>query len=220
MSHILLVEDHQDVFENIERKIKARYSDYKISLATNCDDGFKQLLQYKQTKPVKVVILDLTFTTTNKHSILKTGRDFIKAKHKEGLNTSIIVYSAHDSLLHIQPTIDLGVEAYVIKTHNSSEELMFAVNRVINNEHFFSDKVNKLLLKRARYEHHLDEIDEQIIKHLPQASDMMDWQNTIPGKKGFLSYKSIKLRIDKLCLKFEVENEKQLLLKLHRLALL
>lgn len=221
MAHILLVEDHQDVFENIERKLLDKYPNITFSLATNCDDGYAIIKRHKVTNPISIIILDLSFNTTNSNTVLKDGKALMKELKNNNFNIPILVYSSHDEMDHIYPVItNYNPKGYVIKTHNSSNELLFAIDRILENETYFSQRVHELQLKRIKYSLKIDEIDEQIIQFLPKANHMDDWENKIQGKNGFIKYKAIKNRIDNLCINLEVENEKQLLLKLQRLAII
>lgn len=221
MNHILIVEDHQDVFENIERKLLDKYPNNTISLATNCDNGFAIIKKHKVTNPISLIILDLTFTTSNSNSVLKDGKALMRELKNNNYSVPVLVYSSHDNMEHIHPVIsNYSPKGYVIKTHNSSNELLFAIDRILDNETYYSQRVHELQLKRIKYSHKIDEIDEQIIQFLPNANYMEDWENKIQGKNGFIKYKAIKNRIDNLCINLEVKNEKQLLLKLQRLAII
>lgn len=223
MEHFLIVEDHQDVFENLERKIQTVYPEAKIDTATNCDIAFEIIDQSKIKNPITVLILDLTFTSIPPNSTLKNGQSLLRKLKDESIKIPTIIYSSHDELEHIYPIINnYSPRAYVVKTHNSSEELLLCIKKISQSEHeyFYSQKVNNLLRNRVKYSCNLDETDELIIQKITSINAISDWDNTIPTPTGFMSYTSIKKRINKICTELDVDNEKQLVLKLRQLGII
>ena len=219
--HFLIVEDEQDTFENLERKINNKFPDSQISVASNCDLGFDCIKQNQISNPVTLVILDLTFKNHSDHLVLKSGNQLLKALLKYNNNIPTIVYSSHDEMEYIHPVMNnYHPQGYVIKSSNSSEELLFAMERILVGETYFSQRVHQQQLQRFKYTSNLDAIDEQIIILLPITDSMKDWNERIESEEITISYKSIKKRIDLLCDRLEVANEKQLLLKLQRLAII
>ncbi|MBN4046950.1 response regulator transcription factor [bacterium AH-315-P13] len=219
--HILIIEDEQDTFENMERRIHNNYHEAKISVASNCDLGFDIIKQNKVSFPVTLLILDLTFKNYYANQVIKNGKQLLKHLKINNLNIATIIYSSHDEMEYIHPVINnYHPKGYVIKSHNSSEELIFAIDRIIKGDTYFSQIVHQLQLQRFKYASKIDEVDEQIINFLSKANAIIDWEGKIIKDKAPLSYKSIKKRIDLLCDRLEVENDKQLLLKLQRLAII
>ena len=53
-------------------------------------------------------------------------------------------------------------EGYVIKTHNSSQELEFAIKRLLQNDRYYSLKIHTEQKKRITYKFNIDDIDEKI----------------------------------------------------------
>lgn len=217
---ILIVEDFQDVYENIERKITTRFNNVEVLIADNCDDGFN-LIKKHINSSLKVVIVDLTFKYQKPYAVLKNGRELLEAIKKEGITIPTIVYSSHDDLYHIHPILkNYSPNAYVIKSNTSSQELLFALEEVLAGKRYFSQRVHLLQFNRLQFSIDTDEIDEQIIKLLPEINSMKGWEGKVLKDNIPMSYKSIKSRIDVLCQKFEVDNEKQLVLKLYKLAII
>lgn len=219
--HILIIEDHQDVFENLERKIFERYPTSVIAIKNNCDAGFQYIKEQKTIKPISELVLDLAYNNLNKNSILKNGNQLLKALKESQIKINTIIYSSHQEMEYIHPVMNnYCPQGYVIKSSNSSEELLFALNRVNLGETYFSQKVHQQQLMRFKFASKIDEIDEQIIRYLPKVNTLKDWEGKILKDHVPMSYKSIKKRINLLCDRLEVENEKQLLLKLQRLAII
>lgn len=221
MEHILIIEDEQDTFENLERKINDKFTNALVSVSSSCDKGFEFIKQYKTNNPVTLLVLDLTFKNHLENQVIKSGNQLLNVLLNNKINIPTIVYSSHDEMEHIHPIMNnYHPKGYVIKSSNSSEELLFALERVLINETYFSQRVHQQQLKRFKFASNIDKIDEQIIKLLPNTDSIKDWNDRIENDEITISYKSIKKRIGLLCDRLEVENEKQLLLKLQRLAII
>jgi len=219
--HLLIADDHEDVYENLERKISLKFSAMEISSAETCDKAYSLILKNKVLNPITILVIDLTFKGYTPNTKLKHGRHLLSKLKNEMFAIPTIVYSSHDDMEHIYPIIkNYNPQGYIIKSNTSNRELLFAIEEVINGKSFFSSKVHKLQMKRVKYDKSLDDIDEQIVNFLPNTNSITDWDGKVLKENVPLSYKSIKKRIDLLCDKFEVSNEKQLLLKLQTLAIL
>ena len=66
----------------------------------------------------------------------------------------------------------------------------------------------------------MDEIDKMIIAFLPDINCITDWEELYENGKIPIKYKSINKRLQSIFQKMGVTNEKQLLLKLHQLAII
>jgi len=221
MQHILIIEDEQDTFENLERKISIHFPEALVTVQSTCDSGFDYIKKVNITNPVSVMILDLTFKNQKPFYILKSGKELLKVLKQNSIDIPTIIYSSHDEMEHIHPVMNnYHPQGYVIKTSASSEELLFGINRILKGENYYSQRVHQQQLQRFKYASNIDEIDEQILQLLPHTTSIKDWEEKIENGEISISYKSIKKRIDLLCDRMEVDNEKQLLLKLQRLAVL
>jgi len=220
-NHLLIIEDEQDTFENLERKITHKFPDALVQVASSCDIGFDYIKKHKITHPISLIVLDLTFKNPKETPIIKGGKQLLKTLKESQINIPTIVYSSHGEMEHIHPVLNnYHPQGYVIKSSNSSDELLFAMERVLVGETYFSQQVHQQQLQRFKYASNIDEIDEQIIQLLAYTTSIKDWEERIENNELSISYKSIKKRIDLLCDSMEVDNEKQLLLKLQRLGII
>lgn len=219
--HFLIIEDEQDTFENLQRKIAIAHPEATIGIARNCDAGFDYIKKHKLTHPLSLLVLDLTFRKQLPNCILKNGQDLLRELKKDQFPFPTIIYSGHDEMAHIFPVMhNYKPHGYVVKTDNSSEELLFAIDRILQGNTYYGQEIHHAQMQRFKYASSLDEIDEEIIQLLPEMNSIKDWEGKILKDNVPLSHKSIKKRIDKLCDHLEVSNEKQLVLKLQRMALL
>jgi DNA-binding NarL/FixJ family response regulator len=111
-------------------------------------------------------------------------------------------------------------EGYVIKSSDSTSELLLAIPRVLKGEKYYSQEVHINQKKRFEYAMQMDEIDKKIIAFLPDINCITDWDALYETGKIPIKYKSINKRLQSIFHKMDVSNEKQLLLKLHQLAII
>lgn len=219
--HILITEDHQDVFENLIFKLQEQYTDYKFTIADNCDTAIYEIERYLGSQPVSLLILDLTFKHLKPNTKLKRGNDLLKVLKEKEIHIPTIIYSSHDDMSHIYPIMNnYEPEGYVIKSNTSSGELLLAVKQVLYQKKFYSTGVHEEQFKRFQYSHELSDIDLQIIKLLPDTSSIKEWEGKILLDGVPITYKTVSKHINKLKEKFEVDNDKQLVLKLYKLAII
>jgi DNA-binding NarL/FixJ family response regulator len=219
--HILIIEDEQDTFENLERKITHKFPEALVQVASSCDKGFDYIKKHKITHPISLMVLDLTFKNPKETPIIKGGKQLLKTLKENNICIPTIVYSSHGEMEHIHPVLNnYHPNGYIIKSSNSSDELLFAMERVLVGENYFSQQVHQQQLQRFKYASNIDEIDEQIIQLLPNTDSIKNWEEKIEKGEIAISYKSIQKRINLLCDRLEVDNEKLLLLKLQRLAVI
>ncbi|WP_299883191.1 response regulator [uncultured Lacinutrix sp.] len=220
-SNFLIIEDHEDVFENLERKILREFPLAKITIASTCDEGFTLIKKSLLTQPYSLLILDLTFTIEPFNAQLKDGIQVLSALKAKQITLPTIVYSSHNDMQRIHTVINsYKTKSYVLKTSTSNKELLFAIKEVLEGNTYYSKEVQQLLNKRVTYDLKLDDVDMQIIKLLPTNQSIESWKNQVFKKGKAYSYRGIKKRIDKLSQLLDVSNQKELVLKLQELGLL
>lgn len=223
MSHILIVEDHQDIFENIERKLQTIYPEFKISLACNCDIAYDIIKKSKGINPVTLLVLDLEFNQ-RQNTILKDGKALLKQLKEKSHTIPTVIYTSHDEAIMVASILDnFEVNGFVVKSHNSSKDLCFAIDKALNNDYFFSHTINKLIQNKLKFRHIIDSIDIIILEHLPNISSTEEWKQIIPNSassSGYMSYNAIKTRLEKIKDELNVANDKQLVLKLRQIGYL
>lgn len=221
MKHILIIEDEQDTLENLVGRMKTVFPDSKISSAFDCDEGFKILNSSKIENPVSLLVTDLTFRRQPETRIIKDGYALLEKIQELGFSMPRIVYSSHDELKFIYPVMkNLRPEGYVLKARDSTDELLLAISKVIHGATYYSQEVHNTQRKRLEYALQLDETDMKIIDLLPDVTSITDWDSLFEKGKLHIKYKSVNKRLNSIFEKMGVENEKQLLLKLHQLAII
>lgn len=219
--HILIVEDIEDIFEHVKYKLTNTYPDFKITVSDNCDTALFEIERHLTNQRVTLLILDLSFNHIQPSVKLRSGNDLLRKLRDLQIEIPTIIYSVFSEMKHIQPVIsNYNPDGYIIKSNTSTNELLVAVNRLLHDKTYYSPEVQKEQLKRYSYSHQLDDVDLQIIKKLPDISFQDEWTDIIFSKGSPLSKRTIFTRLKRLKEVFEVDNEKQLVLKLYKLALI
>ncbi len=221
MKHLLLIEDEQDTLENLVGRIAIAYPYLKISTAFDCDEGFRILNSNKVQFPIDLLITDLTFRRQPESRVIKDGQALLQKIKDLNYKLPRIIYSSHDELKFIHPVMqNFEPEGYVLKSSDSTSELLLAIPRVLNGKTYYSQEVLASQKKRFEYAMQMDEIDKKIIAFLPDINCITDWDDLFETGKIPIKYKSINKRLQSIFQKMDVSNEKQLLLKLHQLAII
>ena len=142
MKHILIVEDEQDTLENLIGRITDAFPNYKISSAFDCDEGFRILNSSKVEAPVDLLITDLTFRRQPESRQLKDGQALLQKIKDLRYKIPRIVYSSHDELKFIHPVMqNFEPEGYVLKSSDSTSELLLAIPRILKGKTYYSQEV-------------------------------------------------------------------------------
>lgn len=221
MSHLLIIEDEQDTLENLVNKLTDKFPDYKISKAFDCDEGFRIMNLSKVECPVNLLITDLTFRRQPASRNIKDGMSLLQKLRTLKYCLSCIVYSSHDELQFIHTVMNnFQPEGYVLKSRDGTDELILAISKILNGGKYYSQEVHDSQKKRLFFAEQLDTIDQKIIEYLPGINSITDWDSLYEEGKMPIKYKSVKNRLHIILQKMEVDNEKQLLLKLQKMAII
>ncbi|RDK83833.1 response regulator [Marinirhabdus gelatinilytica] len=210
--HLLLVDDQPDILDSLEAKINERFPDFRVTKAFDCDHAFSTIIHPSQK--IDLLILDLEFlNNTNKR--IPNGKALMNTLKEKDITLPTIIYTADLSLLKLHPIIQSHDPAGIVtKDHQNHKDLYFAIEKVLNGGKHYTDAINRQLRRRIKIEHNMDAVDDLIIKYLPTINTAADWKDTpVP-----VSSKTIKAKLDRMYIDFDVVNDKQLLLKLMRLG--
>ncbi|WP_425636590.1 response regulator [Algoriphagus yeomjeoni] len=125
----VLVDDHPIVMEGIEMLLQEIPEIHLLSKLTN--GRFAQ--DFLKTTAVDLVITDINMPEYDGLQLTK----WIKENHP---STKVIILSMHDNDHYVQEIILADAEGYLLK-ENTSEELVNAVNRVLDDGIYYSDQI-------------------------------------------------------------------------------
>jgi DNA-binding NarL/FixJ family response regulator len=133
--HILLADDHTMFRSGLARIICEQFPAATITEASSCAECLQAL---RQCQP-NLIVLDISMHGQNSLAILPE----IKKTHP---TTPILILSMHNDRQFIMQALKGGASGYLTKEH-TAEELLSAIDAVLNRRHYVSSTVAENLLE-------------------------------------------------------------------------
>lgn len=218
---ILLVDDHQLILEGILSYLKD-IDGLEIETANSCDEAFSKIKSSLNENPFHIVFTDLSFDNQSKNVVLDGGEAFIKAILKEEIPIKVGVITGHSETNRIFNVIhNLNPSAYILKGKCSTDELTFAIQKMLKGEVYYTHEIHQKLLKRALVEIQMDDIAIQILKELPKHAKISNMEGVITKADGTpIKGRSIESKLAKLRTDLNAVNNTDLVLKAKELGIL
>jgi two-component system capsular synthesis response regulator RcsB len=132
-----------------------------------CDEALLKVRKAIQdNEPYDLLISDLSFKTDHREVKIANGDELVQKVRDLQPNIKIIAYSVEDKSYRIKSLFDnAGIDAFVLKSVNSIQDLKKAINLLYNsNETFISPEVASALQEKNNFE--IDDTDIKILKYL------------------------------------------------------
>jgi DNA-binding NarL/FixJ family response regulator len=204
--HILLLEDHGFISLGVQIILEQTFKEALIfKTVTDADAA----LEYLQRYPVDILLLDLILKSEYK-TRLDSGDELLREIYLWEDKPKTIVLSKIDSLDMLNYCIEqLEADAYIFKSKTSVDEIIPAINAVLDNEYYYSYRIKKLL----KYQFGLlemDTTDRIILKELSNGLYQKEIVSILEEKEMSISVSAVEKRIRKLKLKFEANTTSHL----------
>ncbi|WP_233861726.1 response regulator transcription factor [Tenacibaculum piscium] len=218
---ILLVDDHQLILEGILSCLK-NINNLVIETTNCCDEAFSKIKTAIHNTPFDIVFTDLSFDDTAGSTALDGGEALIKALQKENIDIKTGVITGHSETNRVFNVIhNLNPSAYILKGNCNTDELTFAIKKIVKGEVYYTHEIHQKLLKRALIEIQMDEVAIQILKELPKHAKIINLEGFIKKTDGSLvKIRSIEAKLAKLRGDLQAHNNTDLVLKAKELGVL
>jgi DNA-binding NarL/FixJ family response regulator len=135
--YVHVADDHKILIEGIIAVIN---TDKDIEIRDYSLTG-KEVIDWfdKKGNKADVLILDITMP-------LLDGFEVLTHFNQNGINPKVIILSSYDDIKIVQEMLSLGCKGYITK-NNAGEHIVDAIKAVANGEQYFSDDIQKILLK-------------------------------------------------------------------------
>src|SRR5690349_21424328 len=127
MSRVLVIDDHPMCWQGV-RQLLEDAGVNQITQALTLAEGFRL---YRTHKP-DVIIVDLAM-----RPVALGGLSFIRGLRLHDQQTPILVLTMHSDPVIVSRALEVGATGYVLKD-TSSEEVLKAFQRVLENRHYLS----------------------------------------------------------------------------------
>jgi DNA-binding NarL/FixJ family response regulator len=124
-----------------------------------------------------------------------SGEDLAVLMKSEMPSCKVILLTMHDELLKINNIIkNINPNGLIIKNDLTFDELIFAFDKIINNESYYSQTVIKLVGQAKYNDIELDAFDKQILFHLSKEVKTKDLPQYIPLSLSAIEKRKLNIR--------------------------
>lgn len=177
--HPLISEAYKSAFNYIDQQNE--HITFEIHVAHNCDEAYKLIKQHADTsKKVDIIFLDMRLPASSDGTIL-SGEDLGLKINTMLPDARIIVsttfndnYRVHSIFKSINP------DGFLVKNDITPQELVTAIQEVLNDPPYYSKTITKLLRNEVTSEYLIDDLDRKMLYELSIGTKMKDLPDIIP----------------------------------------
>ncbi len=137
MSYLTVAYDPTPIFLEGLKKVFASYQDFEL---INTFNDFDDLIIFLNKNNTNILILDSEIKE-------KSGPDAIRFIHKNFPDIKILVLTHNLNEINIFSCIKAGANGYLYKPQTDSEELLKALNAIMQDEEYFNEPVANLIIQ-------------------------------------------------------------------------
>ncbi len=195
-NNILIVDDHPFIIEGYKNAIK-RYnpSDYEFSItqAKDCESAYN-IITNPNIAAFDIAFLDISMPAYEEKNLF-SGEDLAKLIMEYMPKCKIILLTMYTELLKIKTIIKtINPNGLVIKNDLTFDELLFAFDKVMKNEKYYSESVQKMLNQSQHGTIEIDQFDEQILFHISKGTKTNEMIQYIPISLSAIERRKINLK--------------------------
>ena len=195
-SNILIVDDHPFIiqgYKNAITRYKPESFEFLISQANDCESAYKTITN-PDIAHFDIAFLDISMPSYEEKNIF-SGEDLAKLLSEYMPNCKIILLTMYTELLKIKTIIKtINPSGLVIKNDLTFDELLFAFNKVIIGENYYSESVLKMLRQSEGNSIEIDQFDEQILFHISKGTKLNEMTQYIPISLGAIERRKLNLK--------------------------
>lgn len=192
---ILIIDDHPMIIKGLTSGLLS-FGDKKITVdsANDCESAVYKFENQGLNPAYDLVILDISIPSDKKTG-LNSGEDLGVWIKKNYPNTKIIVLTAFNDNIRINNIYkNVNPEGFLIKTEASPQDILIAVNSVLEGKVFYSKLVSQAILKKNSDPFTLDAIDISILKEISNGTKAINLSKYIPMTKSGIEKRKRKLK--------------------------
>ncbi len=181
-NNILIVDDHPFIIQGYKNAI-TRYNtnefEFLIEEAKDCKSAY-EIITNSETKAFDIAFLDISMPTYEEKGMF-SGEDLAKLLMEYMPNCKIILLTMYTELLKIKNLISaINPNGLVIKNDLTFDELLFGFDKVMKNEIYYSQSIQKMIDLAESEAIEIDVFDKQILFHISKGTKTTDISQYIP----------------------------------------
>ena len=195
-NNILIVDDHPFIIEGYKNAI-TRYNpdefEFFITQAKDCESAYG-IITNPDALLFDIAFLDISMPPYEEKDIY-SGEDLARLISEYMPKCKIILLTMYTELLKIKTIIKtINPNGLVIKNDLTFDELLFAFDKVIKNEKYYSQSVLKMLAQSEEDSVEIDQFDKEILFHISKGTKLSDIPQYIPISLGAIDRRKLKLK--------------------------
>lgn len=195
-NNILIVDDHPFIIEGYKNAI-TRYNpdefEFFIKQAKDCESAY-HIITDPNVEAFDIAFLDISMPPYEEKNIY-SGEDLARLISEFMPRCKIILLTMYTELLKIKTIIrTINPNGLVIKNDLTFDELLFAFDKVIKNEIYYSQSVLKMLAQSKEDSIEVDQFDKEILFHISKGTKLSDIPHYIPISLGAIERRTLKLK--------------------------
>jgi len=181
-NNILIVDDHPFIIQGYKNAI-TRYNptefEFLIEEAKDCKSAY-EIITNSETIAFDIAFLDISMPVYEEKGIF-SGEDLAKLLMEYMPNCKIILLTMYTELLKIKNLISvINPNGLVIKNDLTFDELLFGFDKVMKNEIYYSQSIQKMIDLAESEAIEIDVFDKQILFHISKGTKTTDIPQYIP----------------------------------------
>ena len=181
-NNILIVDDHPFIIQGYKNAI-TRYNptefEFLIEEAKDCKSAY-EIITNSETIAFDIAFLDISMPPYEEKGMF-SGEDLAKLLMEYMPKCKIILLTMYTELLKIKNLISaINPNGLVIKNDLTFDELLFGFDKVMKNEIYYSQSIQKMIDLAESEAIEIDVFDKQILFHISKGTKTTDIPQYIP----------------------------------------
>lgn len=194
--NILIVDDHPfiiDGYKNVIERYNPKEYQFYFSQAKDCQSGYNMITN-PHSPVFDIAFLDISMPIYEEKGIY-SGEDLAILLHQYIPNCKIILLTMYTELLKIKNIIEaINPSGLVIKNDLTFDEMLFGFDKVLKNEIYYSQSIQKMMDQANLKPIEIDLFDKQILFHLSKGTKTTEMTQYIPIALGAIERRKLKLK--------------------------
>lgn len=195
-NNILIVDDHPFIiqgYKNAITRYKPTEFEFIIEQASDCKSAY-EIITNPDSIVFDIAFLDISMPTYEEKGLF-SGEDLAKLLNQYMPNCKIILLTMYTELLKIKNIIDaINPRGLVIKNDLTFDELLLGFDKVINNDIYYSQSIQKMMDQELLEPIDIDLFDKQILFHISKGTKTKELVQYIPISLEAIEKRKINLK--------------------------
>lgn len=200
--NVLIVDDHPLIIEAYKNVLEKLNFDSSIETFMDIDSTLFKLKDKEYLKSIDLIFLDIKLPPSS-NKLIVSGEGLGTFLQENGVEAKMIIATTLNDNFRLYSILkNVDPDGLLVKNDLTSDELLIAIDSVLNNIPYYSKSVLQLMRKQISNDFILDNIDRRLLYELSLGTKMKELPEVLP-----LSIAGIERRKRNLKMLFNVENQ-------------